>query len=74
MELVHQANHARNREHRDLNLAENAIFSPAEFFDLFDWTIPQEMTQDIGALSAIENKVQLGVGDIASEYVQKQPP
>ena len=71
---VDQADHTGNWCNFEMHLPEDAILAPAEFLELGIWTISEKMTQDVAALAAIKNEVQLRLRHLASEGLEKQPP
>ncbi len=57
-----------------MHLPEDAVLVPAKFLEVRIWTISEKMTQDVGSFAAIEDKVQLRLGDVASQRLQEEPP
>jgi hypothetical protein len=55
-------------------LLEDAIFAPAEFFDVRVGTVPEKMAKDVAALAAIEDEIEFRVGDLPAQGVEKLAP
>jgi hypothetical protein len=71
---AHHAHRARYGDNLEPHSAEDAILAPAEFLKLRLRAISQEMAEDILPLAAIENKIHLRFGHVASQGLEKSAP
>src|SRR5580700_4128587 len=74
MQFAHKTDYTRNRGYAELHLPKDVILAPAEFLEFWIWAVSKKMTQDVAAFAAIENEIQFGLGDRASQGLEKPTP
>src|ERR1700678_4517678 len=74
MKFAHQADGAGDGRDLEPHLPKDAILAATELLEFRCRTIPEKVPQDVVALAAIQNKIQLGIGDFASERPEKLTP